>query len=66
MPPSGGTGTLLKIDERHFVITAQHLFEDDRTELNHLALPDELDSNKFTRITGLFFTGQAILHSISA
>ncbi|RWO37516.1 MAG: serine protease [Mesorhizobium sp.] len=47
-----GTGTLLRINNRYFIITAQHLFE-DAAQLEHIAIPDALDSDSYTRVLNL-------------
>jgi hypothetical protein len=52
-PSPVGTGTLVAIDARHFIITARHLFEDDWSALEHLAVPDALDSDSYTRLLSL-------------
>ncbi|MBN8995422.1 MAG: trypsin-like peptidase domain-containing protein [Rhizobiales bacterium] len=52
-PDPVGTGTLLTINGRHFIITARHLFADDWSALEHLAVPDALDGDTYTRILNL-------------
>jgi hypothetical protein len=49
-PLPQGTGTLFRINDRHFIITARHVFESKVELLSHLALPDDLEGKGFTRI----------------
>ena len=45
-----GTGTLFRIDNRYFIITARHVFDTDKSRLECLAIPIALTSKEFIRI----------------
>src|SRR5688500_9164027 len=55
-PIPQGTGTLFRINDRHFIITARHVFKTDPDLLSHLAVPDDLETGRFTRVLNLQYT----------
>jgi hypothetical protein len=55
-----GTGTLFRINNRHFIVSARHVFESNVDLLSNLALPDGVESNKSTRILDAVNAGASI------
>lgn len=55
-PVPVGTGNLLRINDRHFIITAAHLFTDDPRHLEHIAIPDSRQTSGYTRVLKLQYT----------
>jgi len=55
-PIPQGTGTLFRLNERHFIVTAKHIFKSDYDSLSSLAIPDGLTGTSFTRIIDAQYT----------
>ncbi|MES0030913.1 hypothetical protein [Mesorhizobium sp. M0040] len=55
-PVPVGTGNLLRINDRHFIVTAAHLFMDNPSHLEHVAIPDSRQTSGYTRILNMQYT----------
>ncbi|WP_439572479.1 hypothetical protein [Phreatobacter sp.] len=49
-PDPVGTGTLLAINDRRFIVTAKHVFGEDAADLQQVAIPDAIEGTNFVRI----------------